>query len=176
MRVVLTLSMIALVASSCSPTGEQDPAAADTTPKVAETATPAEPSGEANRAVPASTATERTASTSTMPEAVRGQWRANDLGRDPTREDCNQTSQSSSNFGKVLTVDAGGYSLFEDGGRIIDVHRRTDKMIDATFDTTYADTPTRARKDFALQPNGSLAVNNDDGNGRPAVTEYLRCS
>ena len=111
----------------------------------------------------------------TMPRAVRGQWRENDLGRDPTREDCNQTSSTNRNFGKVLTVRADGYSLFESGGRIIEVHNRTDAMIDATFDTTYADTPTTARKDFALQPGGSLAVNDDDGDGRLSVTEYLRC-
>ncbi len=110
-----------------------------------------------------------------MPQAVRGQWRENDLGRVPTSEDCNQTSQSNRNFGKVLTINAGGYSAFEDWGRIIEVHNQTGNMIDATFDTTYADTRTSARKDFALQPDGSLTVNNDDGDGRLDVTEYLRC-
>ena len=177
MRLTLSLSMMISVVTGCSPAGEQDPTAAGTAPMAAETSTTVEASRETRRAVPspAATSTERTAFASTMPEAVRGQWRENDLGRDPTREDCNQTSQSNSNFGKVLTVDAGGYSVFEDGGRIIDVHNRTDDMIDATFDTTYADTPTRARKDFALQSNGSLAVNNDDEDGRAKSIEYLRC-
>lgn len=110
-----------------------------------------------------------------MPEALRGQWRKNDLGRDPTPEDCDQTSQSNTNFGKVLTVTARGYSLFEDGGRIIDVHRRSDRTILATFDTTYADTPTRARRSFALGPQGALTVRDDPDTGRSDVTEYLRC-
>lgn len=121
------------------------------------------------------TATVSMASAGTMPEAVRGQWRENDLGRDPTREDCDQTSQSNNNFGKVLTINARGYSLFEDGGRIIEIYSRTDDSIDATFDTTYADTPTQARRSFALQSQGRLAVKDVQGDGRLDASEYLRC-
>lgn len=177
MRLTLGLSMISVV-TGCSPAGEQDPTAASTGPMAAETLTTVGERNKTRRAVsaPAATSTERTAFASTMPEVMRGQWRENDLGRYPTREDCNQTSQSNSNFGKVLTVSARGYSVFENGGRIIDVHSRTDNMIDATFDTTYADTPTRARENFALQSNGSLAVNSDDGDGQLDVIEYMRCT
>ena len=116
-----------------------------------------------------------TAQAQTIPESLRGQWREDDLGRAPTAEDCRQTSQTNRNFGKVLTVRADGYSLFESGGRIIEVHNRTDSMIDATFDTNYADTSTTARKDLALQPGGTLAVNNDDGDGIMDVVQYRRC-
>lgn len=177
MRVALSLSMIALLVGGCSPTDEQDRATSDTAPMGTGASTTVGSDGEMRRAAPtpAPISSEPTASPGTMPEVVRGQWRESDLGRDPTREDCDQTSQSNSNFGKVLTVNAGGYSLFEDGGRIIDVHSRTDNSIDATFDTTYADTPTRARRSLALQPTGALAVNDNYGDGRSDLTEYLRC-
>ncbi len=174
MRLPISLSIIALAVGGCSPTGERDRDTIDTPPVV--TATPgAVAPADAAKAVTAPPTGEPTAVASTMPEALHGQWRKDDLDRQPTREDCNQTSQSNINFGKVLTVNATGYSLFEDGGRIIDVHGRTANRIEATFDTTYADTPTRARKAFVLRPNGSLVVDSDEGNGQPAPTAYLRC-
>ena len=177
MRVTVSLSVFALLIGGCSPTDEQDRATSDTQPMIPGASANVEPDGETRRTapVPRPSSNEPTASPGTMPEAVRGQWRENDLGRDPTRDDCNQTSQSNNNFGKVLSVNAGGYSLFEDGGRIIDVHSRTDDSIDATFDTTYADTPTRARRSLALQSTGALAVKDDYGDGRSDLTEYLRC-
>lgn len=177
MRVPLSLSIIALMLSGCSQIGEQEPAVAETSKLVADAARPVDPTGEANSAgyAPTSASTELETSGITMPQAIGGRWREDDLGRDPNGQDCDQTSQSQRNFGKVLSINARGYSAFEDGGRIIEVHNRTDNMIDATFDTTYADKPTSARKDFALQSNGSLAVSNDDGDGRLDMREYLRC-
>ena len=109
----------------------------------------------------------------TMPEALYGDWREDDLKRAPTVEDCNQTAISNNNFGKVMTIRADGYSLFEDGGRIIEVHNRTGETIDATFDTTYADTPTKARRNFVMQQDGSLVVTDLDG-ASPTV-EYRPC-
>lgn len=173
MRVLLSLTIVVAMLGGCAPTGEQESGQTDTSQQVKE-ATPSIDAVPAEKAT-ATTSTERGPSDSTMPLAVRGQWRQNDLGRVPTSEDCNQSSQSNRNFGKVLTINVRGYSFFEDGGRIIEVHSKTDAMIDATFDTTYADTPTSARKDFALQSDGSLAVNNDDGDGRLDVIEFLRC-
>jgi hemin uptake protein HemP len=113
----------------------------------------------------------------TMPAAMRGRWREDDLGHAPTNEDCEQTSTTNDNFGKVLTVRAEGYTLFETGGRIIEVHNRTDTMIDATFDTTPPPAPERitSRKDFALQQDGTLAINHDDADGIMSVTQYRPC-
>ena len=105
--------------------------------------------------------------------ALHGVWRQADLGGALTAEDCNQTSASNKNFGKVITVRPDGYTLFEDGGRIIEVHNRTDETIDATFDTTYADTPTKARRNFVMQPDGTLVVT-DLGGTSPTV-EYRPC-
>lgn len=97
-----------------------------------------------------------------MPEAIRGAWRLDDLGRGPTREDCETTAP---NIGKVLKVSANGFSIFEECGRILQVHARTGETIEATFDTTYADTPTRARKRFALKAGPSLAVLDSEEGG-----------
>ncbi len=110
-----------------------------------------------------------------MPQALRGSWRKDDLGRAPETADCDIYRPANQSRDRVVTVREGGYSHFETGGRIMEVHNRTDEMIDATFDTTYADTPTSARKDFALQPDGTMAVNNDDGDGRMDVSTYRRC-
>lgn len=177
MRLPIGLSIIVFLSSGCSPLQDQEASPSDSHQSMAEISILGKTDEETGRAGhgPAVDSTRRADLTQSMPVAFRGHWRENDLSRDPTHEDCNQTSQSNRNFGKVLTINAEGYSLFEDGGRIIDVHGRSEHMIDATFDTTYADTPTRARKDFALRSDGSLAVNRDDEDGRPDVTEYLRC-
>lgn len=177
MRLALGVSVIVLVVGGCSPGGGQDRRASDAEQTATEASGAAVPVEDMRRAAPTPSQASQASQTppGTMPEAVRGQWRENDLGRDPTREDCNQTSQSNRNFGKVLTITAEGYSLFEEGGRIIAVHSRSDESIDATFDTTYADTPTRARRSVALQSKGALAVTDDYGGGRVDLTEYLPC-
>lgn len=159
-----------LILAACSQAPEADPVGV-------ETVIPVESDGGiGDGAPPLDDAAQQAGSlAANMPQAMRGQWREDDLGRAPTAEDCNQTSQSNRNFGKVLTVRANGYDLFESGGRIVTVNQRTDIMIDATFDTTYADTPTSARQDFALQTDGTLAVNDDDGDGILSVTQYRPC-
>lgn len=181
MRLACLLAVPILVLSACAqpaPSDATNPVTVADEGVVPGGPMPVEPDGgigDGAAPLPGAAADEQEASAASMPAALRGQWREDDLGRAPTREDCNQTSSTNRNFGKVLTVREDGYSLFETGGRIMEVHSRTDTMIDATFDTTYADTPTRARRDFALQPGGTLAVNDDDGDGRLSVTQYRRC-
>ncbi|EDL49383.1 hypothetical protein [Erythrobacter sp. SD-21] len=111
----------------------------------------------------------------TMPSAMHGDWHKDDLGRTPTPQDCDPRLRGNIDWDRLITVRDEGYSYFETGGRIMEVHARTDRMIDATFDTTYADTPTSERRDFALQPGGTLVVNADKGNGGMDVTRYIRC-
>lgn len=177
MRVLLSLSVLVVLVGGCSQTGDPETSRSGTPELPTGISESGETDAEPGRlaAPPTSAASERAILTRSMPEAVRGQWRENDLARAPLTEDCNQTSQSNKNFGKVLSINADGYTLFEDGGQIIDVHSRTDTMIDATFDTTYADTPTRARRNFTLQPSGSLVVHDDEEDWRHQVTEYVRC-
>lgn len=110
----------------------------------------------------------------TMPAAMHGRWHQDDLGRAPTAADCDPARDATRDYDRLITVREGGYSYFETGGRIMEVHDRTDRMIDATFDTTYADTPTQARKDFALQADGSLVVQGDSGE-ESEPTRYQRC-
>jgi hypothetical protein len=155
----------ALLLAGCSEA--PDPAAEETPISV-------EPDGGIGAGAPPLSEVQAAAGVS-MPEAVRGQWREDDLGRAPTAADCNQTSDTNRNFGKVMTVSANGFSLFEEGGTIVDVHSRTDTMIDATFDTSYADALTTARMDFALQPGATLAVNRDDADGVLSVKQYRPC-
>ena len=110
-----------------------------------------------------------------MPKRLRGVWHKDDLDRAPTKKDCDPSLRGTIDWDRLITVRKDGYGYFETGGRIMTVHRVSDTMIDATFDTTYADTPTSARKDFALQQDGTMAVNHDDGDGQLDVTQYRRC-
>ncbi len=166
MRNLISVLALSVAVAGCSP----DPAAS--TDPSAEIAAPV---AETNVGPQARISAEDETQTfpKTMPAALHGVWRQDDLGGAPTAEDCNQTSASNKNFGKVMTVRADGYSLFEDGGRIIETHNRTDETIDATFDTTYADTPTKARRNFVMQPAGTLVVT-DLGGTSPTV-EYRPC-
>lgn len=177
MRLLLSFSVFVVLVGGCSQTGDAEKSPSGTPELPTAISASAEPDAGSGRVddPPPSATSDRSTSTMSMPNPVRGQWRQNDLARSPSTEDCNQTSQSNQNFGKVLSINADGYSLFEDGGRIVEVHSRTDTTIDATFDTTYADTPTRSRKDFTLQPSGFLVVRDNEKAERPQVTEYVRC-
>ena len=116
-----------------------------------------------------------TSQAAAMPPAMMGRWHINNLGRAPKAADCDPERDATRDYDRLITVREGGYGYFETGGRIADVHNRSDRMIDATFDTTYADTPTSERRVFALQPDGSLAVKTVGGDGVMNVTQYFRC-
>ncbi|MXO47436.1 hypothetical protein GRI69_04095 [Erythrobacter vulgaris] len=115
-----------------------------------------------------------TAQVNTMPAAMLGRWHEDALGRAPTAADCDPESDATRDYDRLITVRETGYGYFETGGRIMEVHDRNDRMIDATFDTTYADTPTQARKDFSFQANGSLVVQDDSGEESETI-RYQRC-
>ena len=156
-----------LVASCANESGEPNPA---------ETMIPVEPDGGiGDGAPPIPSPASSQSLAKTMPVQLRGDWHKDDLGHAPTAQDCDPRLRGTIDWDRLITVNEGGYSYFETGGRIMEVHARTDTMIDATFDTTYADTPTSARQDFALQNDGTMAVNEDDGDGQMTVKEYIRC-
>ena len=79
-------------------------------------------------------------------------------------------------MGKILTIRANGFSRFEDGGRLIRVQERDSSRIRATFDTTYADTPTQGEFVFDAQDNGQTLIERQYGDGaQPGVLRYRRC-
>ena len=111
----------------------------------------------------------------TMPSGMRGDWHKDDLGRALQAQDCDPRLRGTIDWDRLITVTDTGYSYFETGGRITTVHDRSDTLIDATFDTTYADDPTSERRDFTLRPDGTMQVNAPAGDGRMATTRYIRC-
>ncbi len=178
---LLVLASIMMTMTGCAP----ETASIDDNMAVADRSSSSRPSDtpDVPPAAPGQAATPAPAATPPverlaldMPEALRGAWRADDLGRAPTANDCNQTSASNRNFGKVLTIRPNGYSLFEEGGRVIRVYARASDSIDAQFDTTYADTPTTARFAFALRAGERLAVTDKGGGDRMLNTVYRRCA
>ncbi|MDG6077898.1 hypothetical protein E3U23_01625 [Erythrobacter litoralis] len=159
-----------LALAACSQSAETPP----DTPTPSPTMMPVEPDGgNGSGAPPLEAASQSTVKT--MPSRLRGDWHKDDLGRAPGAEDCDPRLRGTIDWDRLITVDENGYSYFETGGRIMEVHNRTDTLIDATFDTTYADTPTQARLDFALQSNDTMAVNEDDGDGQMSTKQYIRC-
>ena len=175
MRKLLGLSILALAACAPGTEDAERAPAADSRERI-----PVEPdSGTGAGAPPIPETATRTAAPNTfartMPQGLRGDWHKDDLGRAPTKEDCDPRLRGTIDWDRLITVRDNGYSYFETGGRIMEVHNRTDTMIDATFDTTYADDPTSERRDFILQPDGTMAINNDDGDGILDVTQYRRC-
>jgi hypothetical protein len=109
----------------------------------------------------------------TIPEPVRGIWRESGQGTSVSVDDCRQESGFEKNFGKVLTIDADHFTYFESGGRLIEVHEHDESRIDATYDTTYADTPTKERLIFDAQNDGTVLIVRDSD--RPGPIRYLRC-
>ena len=168
LRSALPIALLALAACS------QDPQAPVDSEVAAEGAADDEVV-QAQENSPADAAEEGpTAQANTMPAAMLGRWHEDTLGHAPTAVDCDPESDATRDYDRLITVRETGYGYFETGGRIMEVHDRNDRMIDATFDTTYADTPTQARKDFSLQANGSLVVQYDSGEESETI-RYQRC-
>ena len=167
---------LALVLAACGGSNDGGPSSAEPAETVSETPIPVEPDGGiGDGAAPPSASTSGTLP-QTMPEAMRGDWHKNVLGRAPTSEECDPRLRGTVDWDRLITVRENGYGYFELGGRIIEVHNRSASTIDATFDTTYADTPTSERRNFALNRDDTLIINLDDnGDGVVEVAEYLRC-
>ena len=107
------------------------------------------------------------------PETLQGEWREVD-GSEITADDCRQGPDAAENFGRVLTVRESGFSIFETGGILLEVHEVSATRLDATYDTTSGDTPTQERLIFDAPGDGSvLSLSSVDGSG-PTV-QYARC-
>ena len=109
----------------------------------------------------------------TMPAGIRGKWRRL-TEASVTRAQC--VDSASPNMGLILTIRPDGFSRFEDGGRLIRVHERDSQRIRATFDTTYADTPTQGEFVFEGQDNGQTLIERQYGDdAQPRILRYRRC-
>ena len=109
----------------------------------------------------------------TMPAGIRGKWRRSTEASVIPAE-C--VDSASANMGLILTIRSDGFSRFEDGGRLIRVHERDSGQIRATFDTTYADTPTQGEFLFKTQDNGQTLIERQYGYGaQPGILRYRRC-
>ncbi len=119
------------------------------------------------------------------PEAMRGTWRrvsdeeeAQALENDQELlvERCLRTATP--NFGRVVEIREDGFTVFEEGGRLLEVHERSEDSLRATYDTTYADTPAQAQYVFVLKNDGSRLVSTlKEGSGSMGSgdTLHVRC-
>jgi hypothetical protein len=187
-RVVVAVTAITVVAGAC---GAGNNVADDQPPTTAAAPRPeANAVGATTAAAPTTVAIDPNAPTTSapaavtpseapgappalaIPEPIRGVWRESEAAS-VSLDDCRQTEGFEQNFDKVLTIDADRFSYFESGGRLIEVNEQDESRIDATFDTTYADTPTEARVTLDAQDDGAvLIVRSDD---RPGPLRYVRC-
>lgn len=109
----------------------------------------------------------------TMPAGIRGKWRRS-TDASVTLAEC--VDSASTNMGLLLTIRSDGFSRFEDGGRLIRVHERDSNRIRATFDTTYADTPTQGEFLFEAQAAGQTLIERQYGDGAQlGILRYRRC-
>ncbi len=109
----------------------------------------------------------------TMPAKMQGKWRRS-TEASVTPAQC--VDSASRNMGLILMIRPDGFSRFEDGGRLIRVHQRGPNRIRATFDTTYADTPTQGEFVFEAQDNGQTLIERQYGDGgQPGILRYRRC-
>lgn len=109
----------------------------------------------------------------TIPTALQGKWRRS-TETSVTSAQCVETANG--NMGLVLTIRPDGFSRFEEGGRLIRVHERESDRLRATFDTTYADTPTQGEFVFETQDNGQTLIERQYGDGaQPGILRYRRC-
>lgn len=110
-----------------------------------------------------------------IPAAIQGQWRASE-NDSVTADDCRQEAGFEANFDLVLTIREDGFSLFETGGRLVEVLEVSDQHIDAVYDTTYADTPTEHRLVFDVRDNSDvLVVGGPDADYFTGPGRYVRC-
>jgi hypothetical protein len=88
-------------------------------------------------------------------------------------DECREETGYEQNFDKVLTIGADRFSYFETGGKLIEVNEQDESRIDATYDTTYADTPTQERLTFDAKEDGNVLIVRDET--RPGPIRYVRC-
>ncbi|MEN3973213.1 hypothetical protein WJS89_11085 [Sphingomicrobium sp. XHP0235] len=120
----------------------------------------------------ADASSEARAEPGTMPLAMRGTYAEAAVGDpDPSGQACDPAYA----FDKVITIREDGYSLFETGGRIVEVDTQSRNSIFATFDTTYADTPTSARERFAVSDEGRTLRRSIVGGANDGTIRYRRC-
>lgn len=118
----------------------------------------------------------------TIPRPLRGKWREvpprepgdTSMQRKVTTAQCDNSDYA--NAGKILNIRDTNFGFFEQGGRLLKIHERSDTRIRATFDTTYADTPTQMDYIFDAQDGGTSLVMREYGKGaRPGPFLYKRC-
>ncbi len=107
-----------------------------------------------------------------MPDQLRGTWRETDVSP-ITFDDCRIESGFERNFDRVITIRDDGFSLFETGGSLVEVHDVDATQIDATFDTTFADTPTQERLTFEVVEDATVLVRSRAD--EPGETRFVRC-
>jgi hypothetical protein len=110
---------------------------------------------------------------SSFPESLQGVW-GEITGGSPTSDECRYDVNSFDNFGKVLTIRADGFDLFELGGRPLEVHERGENRFVATFDTTYGDTPTQDRLAFSVD-GGVLTLSGGERLVGSSDVSYAAC-
>ena len=112
---------------------------------------------------------------SSFPPAMRATWRESDADS-VSFDECRTDGDAVENFGRVLTISGDRFGYFETGGRIVEVHARSDRRLEATFDTTYADTPTSDRLTFELSDDGDvLRLEGAAAVATADTVRYVRC-
>ncbi|MGB3723002.1 MAG: hypothetical protein WA979_09315 [Pacificimonas sp.] len=133
--------------------------------------------GEATGETPIAPAETETESSdgALIPGSVQGTWREVALDAENVASAECEPSKTA-NFGKIWTIRADGFTRFETGGRLIEVHERDASRMDATYDTTYADTPTTDRYIFDAKDDGRTLILRETGaDARPGPIRMLRC-
>lgn len=191
MRYMMFVLIVALAATACTDKttdrseisaaetgqrGSEEPAEVTFEPAASNPMSGAKATGLASSAsTPSITAATRDSAplSLTMPAKMQGKWRRS-TEASVTPAQC--VDSASPNMGLILMIRAGGFSRFEDGGRLIQVHERGPNRIRATFDTTYADTPTQGEFGFEAQDNGKTLIERQYGDGaQPGILRYRRC-
>lgn len=108
-----------------------------------------------------------------FPDIMRDTWRESE-GDSVTADECRTDNEAVENFGRVLTIRADGFGYFETGGLLLEAHERTEVRFEATFDTTYADTPTEDRLVFELGDGSDVLTVTDAADGA-TIGRYVRC-
>lgn len=141
-------------------------------PEIDTTSSPDDAPETQTAGIPAPAVTPAPAAEASFPLALRGKWREAE-GPAPTAAQCD--GNANPNMGKVMEVGDTRFSIFENGGTIIEVRSRHDGELRAVFDTTYADTPTSADLTFAVDPVARTLTVKDNGPGSHPAIIYKRC-
>ncbi|TPG15574.1 hypothetical protein [Sphingomonas oligophenolica] len=170
---MLPKSFVLIVVAAVSLAGCGPRAAPDPAPTAVASPLPTPPPPTAAAPDPAAGASERPASESKIPVAIRGTWAKSERDAAPTAADC---ADNYTNAGRVVRIEVDRIGYFETSALLESIDQISADYLRATFTERVGDSVSHSTLTLAVEDDGTrLTIRGPDSPGARSVTRYRRC-